>query len=121
MLWLDAEIDRQLRSQIDRQPPAWRWLKARWRFSQFYGDYQSRAPHQRRRFAIDSENNPACPHAGATNWAPAKQLDIQQRCDRTGRTFFQVIDYRRRDRLTFYSETNLNLWLQQRHYPDQEN
>ena len=120
MLWLNAEYDCPLRSQTDRQPPAWRWLKALWRFSQFYGDYQSRPPHQRRQFLIDSENNPAHPNDGVTNWAPAEQLEIQKRCDRHGRTFFQVIDYSRRDRLTFYSETNLNLWLQQRHYPDQE-
>lgn len=52
MLWLDAKIDRQLRSQIDRQSPAWCWLKALWRFSQFYGDYQSLPPHQRRQFVI---------------------------------------------------------------------
>jgi hypothetical protein len=57
MFRLSPSINAQLRSQKETQPYLWQFLKAFWRFSQFYGNYHSIAPSQRRRFVDDFTKN----------------------------------------------------------------
>lgn len=60
MFRLSPLINVRLRSQKETQPYLWQFLKAFWRFSQFYGEYHSIAPSQRRSFINDfTKNDPA--------------------------------------------------------------
>ncbi len=53
MIWHSTNLNDVIRQPHETRPLAIRLIQKFWRFSQFYGEYQSRPPAERRKFAAE--------------------------------------------------------------------
>lgn len=53
MFWISRQISRAVPQPLLLRNRLWNAMKAFWEFSEFYGDYQSLSPSQRRKFIIE--------------------------------------------------------------------
>jgi hypothetical protein len=51
MIWNSTKLNDVIRYPHETRPLAIKLIQNVWRFSQFYGEYQSRPPAERRKFA----------------------------------------------------------------------